>query len=256
LGGVHPFAEELPDGIWDGEVLDGKYRFEQPLASSSMAIVVIARHLELDERVAIKFLSPNAIRTSGALARFRREWRRIRTEAPRDLKRLRPECPSELIEVVAKCLQEEPSKRFSDLGGFATALAPIAPERSRSSIARIQWVVISPQTGSTCPSAPAVECEPVKCEGERRSRRRLITAGAVAAMMLALGNAAAHVTSSPEAQSPRSEPPATVQVAPTSDTLQVAAASPTEPASSRDVADDTSSAEHRRWLVPPVGKCL
>lgn len=472
LGGVQPFAEELPEGIWDGEVLDGKYRFERPLASSSMAIVVIARHLELGERVAIKFLSPNAIRTSGALARFRREaraaasiknqhvvrildvattqtsipyivmeylegmdlerqlgrypdrkgpisdivdfvlqageaiaeghqlgivhrdlkpanlfcldrgdgypmikvldfgiskvrtamgdvdrtdqheilgsprymspeqidssrdvdhrtdiwslgvilyeaiagvspfeaetipelWRRIRTETPRDLKRLRPECPSELIGVVATCLQKEPAKRFSDLGGFATALASVAPERSRASIARIQWAVIPSKTSSTRPSAyAAVECEPAKSVREGRSRRRMIAAGIVAAIMLVLGvgirlvtrtapspTTASHVTASPETQAPRSEPPDMVQVAPTRDTPQVAAAStttpvpavsvalptrsssrshraassgavskslaPPQPASSTDTANDTSSVEHRRWLVPPVDK--
>lgn len=67
--------EGLPSNIWTDPGLDGKYRFERHLASSLMAVVVVARHLELDERVAIKFLSPEALRSPAAVARFRREAR-------------------------------------------------------------------------------------------------------------------------------------------------------------------------------------
>lgn len=59
--------------LWKDEGLEQKYGFEERVASSTMAIVVAARHLELDERVAIKFLSPDAIRSQTAVARFRSE---------------------------------------------------------------------------------------------------------------------------------------------------------------------------------------
>ena len=39
-------------------VLAGKYRVERILGEGGMGVVVEARHIELDERVAIKFLLP------------------------------------------------------------------------------------------------------------------------------------------------------------------------------------------------------
>lgn len=65
----------LPNEIWSDPSLDGKYRFERTVASGAMAVVVVARHLELDEKVAIKFLSPEALRSQAAVTRFRREAR-------------------------------------------------------------------------------------------------------------------------------------------------------------------------------------
>jgi serine/threonine-protein kinase len=47
----HDLAPVLP-----GETLAGKYRVERVLGHGGMGLVVAARHLELDERVAIKFL--------------------------------------------------------------------------------------------------------------------------------------------------------------------------------------------------------
>lgn len=65
--------DRLPNDLWSDPGLDGKYLFEQHIAASAMAVVVVARHLDLDERVAIKFLSPDALRSSAAVSRFRRE---------------------------------------------------------------------------------------------------------------------------------------------------------------------------------------
>lgn len=42
--------------VLPGETLAGKYRVERVLGEGGMGIVVVARHLDLDERVAIKFL--------------------------------------------------------------------------------------------------------------------------------------------------------------------------------------------------------
>jgi len=355
-GGI-PTVDMLPQEIWDGELLDGKYRFERPLASSSMAIVVIARHIELDERVAIKFLSPHAVRSSSALARFRREaraaaqiknqhvvriidvattqtsvpyivmeyldgmdlerqlslypdrkapihdavdfvlqaseaiaeghqlgivhrdlkpanlfcsdrgdgypmikvldfgiskvrtaigdvdrtdqheilgsprfmspeqidssrdvdlrtdiwslgvilyealsgtapfnaetipelWRRIRSESPPELRRFRPECPYALAEVIARCLQKEPANRYADLGELATALAPIAPERSRASIARIKWTMVPATSGSTRPSTVAIEYGQVTTARTIPRRPWLFAVGTIAAIIAGIG---------------------------------------------------------------------
>ncbi len=59
--------------VLPGETLAGKYRVERILGKGGMGIVVAARHLELDERVAIKFLIGD--RAPVAVERFLREAR-------------------------------------------------------------------------------------------------------------------------------------------------------------------------------------
>jgi hypothetical protein len=56
-----------------GDVVADKYRVERMLGSGGMGYVVCARHLTLDQLVAIKFLSKGEIGDAEALARFRRE---------------------------------------------------------------------------------------------------------------------------------------------------------------------------------------
>jgi eukaryotic-like serine/threonine-protein kinase len=56
-----------------GDVLAGKYRVERVLGAGGMGVVVQATHLELDERVAMKFLLPHAVESAEAAARFVRE---------------------------------------------------------------------------------------------------------------------------------------------------------------------------------------
>jgi serine/threonine-protein kinase len=58
-----------------GDVLAGKYRVEQVLGVGGMGVVVAALHLQLDERVALKFLLPEALENQEAVARFAREAR-------------------------------------------------------------------------------------------------------------------------------------------------------------------------------------
>src|ERR1700733_486793 len=62
-------------GIREGDVLAGKYRVERVLGAGGMGVVVAAHHLQLDERVALKFLLPAALRNPEILARFDREAR-------------------------------------------------------------------------------------------------------------------------------------------------------------------------------------
>lgn len=59
----------------EGEILAGKYRVERVLGVGGMGVVVAALHLQLDERVAIKFLLPEALSNAEAVARFAREAR-------------------------------------------------------------------------------------------------------------------------------------------------------------------------------------
>ena len=65
-----------------GEILAGKYRVERVLGAGGMGVVVSALHLELDQRVAVKFLLAQ-IASPEAVARFVREARaavKIRSE--------------------------------------------------------------------------------------------------------------------------------------------------------------------------------
>ncbi|HMA94886.1 MAG TPA: serine/threonine-protein kinase, partial [Polyangiaceae bacterium] len=71
------------DGVRVGDILAGKYRIERVLGSGGMGVVVAARHLQLDEMVAIKYLSPGALEHPTAVSRFLREAKaavRIKSE--------------------------------------------------------------------------------------------------------------------------------------------------------------------------------
>jgi serine/threonine-protein kinase len=61
--------------VREGDVLAEKYCVERVLGSGGMGVVVAARHLRLEERVAIKFLHPDALTNAEAVARFEREAR-------------------------------------------------------------------------------------------------------------------------------------------------------------------------------------
>jgi serine/threonine-protein kinase len=58
-----------------GQTLAGKYRVEKVLGKGGMGLVVGARHLGLDEPVAIKVLRPAMMDVQGMVARFLREAR-------------------------------------------------------------------------------------------------------------------------------------------------------------------------------------
>src|SRR5882672_4750704 len=66
-----------------GDVLAGKYQVERVLGEGGMGVVVAARHLQLDQIVALKFLLPASVARRDTLDRFAREARnavRLRSE--------------------------------------------------------------------------------------------------------------------------------------------------------------------------------
>ena len=66
-----------------GDILAGKYRVERVLGVGGMGVVVAAHHLQLDQKVALKFLLPQALASAEVVARFDREARaaaRIKSE--------------------------------------------------------------------------------------------------------------------------------------------------------------------------------
>ena len=71
------------EGVDLGEVLAGRYRIDRELGAGAMGVVYAAWHLELDQPVAVKVLSPPVTDLSAATVRFRREVRaaaKIRSE--------------------------------------------------------------------------------------------------------------------------------------------------------------------------------
>jgi serine/threonine-protein kinase len=81
----HPPGHEgaLPGVPQPGHVIAGKYVVERLLGVGGMGVVVAARHVDLDERVAIKMLLPNVPPQADTVARFVREARaaiKIRSE--------------------------------------------------------------------------------------------------------------------------------------------------------------------------------
>ena len=62
-------------GVREGDILAGKYRVQRVLGVGGMGVVVAAHHMQLDERVALKFLLPDALGNAEAVARFAREAR-------------------------------------------------------------------------------------------------------------------------------------------------------------------------------------
>jgi len=58
-----------------GQLIAGKYRVEQVLGRGGMGVVMAAMHEQLNQRVALKFLTDNAYQQPEAVARFLREAR-------------------------------------------------------------------------------------------------------------------------------------------------------------------------------------
>src|SRR5579864_36133 len=66
-----------------GDVLGGKYRVDAIVGRGGMSVVYRATHLDLDRQVALKVLSPDALRVPEYVARLKHEARavaRIRSE--------------------------------------------------------------------------------------------------------------------------------------------------------------------------------
>src|SRR5579864_9567445 len=58
-----------------GDVLAGKYRVDRVLGVGGMGVVVAATHLQLDQKVALKFMLPMGLVQPGLVERFSREAR-------------------------------------------------------------------------------------------------------------------------------------------------------------------------------------
>lgn len=61
--------------VQTGEVIDGKYRVDELIGTGGMGVVFAAQHLQLDDRVAIKFMRPEGLDDPQTVERFSREAR-------------------------------------------------------------------------------------------------------------------------------------------------------------------------------------
>ena len=120
-GGLHAAA-----GVSEGQILVGKYRIDRILGEGGMGVVVAAHHLQLDERVAIKFLLPEALGSPEAVARFAREARaavKIKSEHVArviDVGTLETGAPYLVMEFL----------QGSDLAGWLTQKGPLPLEQT------------------------------------------------------------------------------------------------------------------------------
>jgi serine/threonine-protein kinase len=68
--------EEPPQiPVQPGDVLAGKYSVDRVVGAGGMGVVVVALHVDLHDRVALKFMLPEAMKSEEAVARFSREAR-------------------------------------------------------------------------------------------------------------------------------------------------------------------------------------
>ncbi len=113
--------EGLGVNVQPGSVLLGKYRVDKVIGVGGMGAVVGAQHLQLDERVAIKFLLPEMVKHDEVVQRFLREARaaiKIRSEhcvRVFDVGRLENNAPYMVMEFL----------EGQDLGAFGSRQLPI-----------------------------------------------------------------------------------------------------------------------------------
>jgi serine/threonine-protein kinase len=108
--------------VRQGETLAGKYRVTRVIAEGGMGIVVAARHLKLEQQVAIKFMLPDLLKNTEAVGRFLREARaavRLHSEHVARILDI-AELPSGLPYIVMELLEG------SDLGAVIYASAPLS----------------------------------------------------------------------------------------------------------------------------------
>jgi eukaryotic-like serine/threonine-protein kinase len=68
-------TSSIDSPVHEGDVINGKYVVDAVIGVGGMGVVVSARHAELGQQVALKFLLPQALGIPGAVERFIREAR-------------------------------------------------------------------------------------------------------------------------------------------------------------------------------------
>jgi serine/threonine-protein kinase len=83
---------------------------------------------------------------------------KVVTDPPQSLAALRPDVPKAMVEVVERCLQREPDRRYANAAELASALEPLAPPASRviAERARMAMGNTSPNPNAPAPSSPSL----------------------------------------------------------------------------------------------------
>ncbi len=75
FGGSMADSGRVKSPVAPGDVVGGKYRVDSVLGAGGMGVVLAATHVDLDQRVALKFILPQALAGKGNVERFLREAR-------------------------------------------------------------------------------------------------------------------------------------------------------------------------------------
>jgi serine/threonine-protein kinase len=199
-------------------------------------------------------------------------WEKVKADTPKPIQELRRDAPLSLEPIVLRCLEKDPADRYQNVAELAKALLPLAPERSRGSVARIVRIVEAP--GMTTASlslppsgrVPAETATSVSIQAESKPvppRRAGIIAFAITAAIgvsvLAVReiqrqgqNEASKtldtVTPAPAVAPPRVEPQPAVATVP-----EARPSATSDPASSADPATtDPASPAHRAATSAPA----
>jgi eukaryotic-like serine/threonine-protein kinase len=78
----------------------------------------------------------------------------ITADAPRSLRAKRPEVPAELEEVILRCLDKQPERRFGDVAELAWALLPFGSQSSERAVARVELTLRSPRRAASDGAPP------------------------------------------------------------------------------------------------------
>ncbi|HEU4538381.1 MAG TPA: serine/threonine-protein kinase, partial [Polyangiaceae bacterium] len=70
-------SEQAPAPVSPGDLLAGKYRIERVIGRGGMSVLFAAKHVALDQQVAVKFLLPSMAAKAESVGRFLREARAV-----------------------------------------------------------------------------------------------------------------------------------------------------------------------------------
>jgi len=104
---------------------------------------------------------------------------RIMAEPPISLSTINPRLPPALDGVIMRCLEKEPQRRFADVAGLASALAPFGSPESRLSAERIARLARASAPAST-EIAPRVAATPPGAVGGGQTNVSFGTMGSLA----------------------------------------------------------------------------
>jgi serine/threonine-protein kinase len=204
---------------------------------------------------------------------------RVLVEPPRPIRTLRPDLPEGLAQVIERCLEKEPEKRFSSVAELARALDPFAAQAAVRLADRVIAISARPPSSSHSVPPPPISVPPrsqgtvrlaphhgaltgkslpaiASSEFPPKKKRNLVPA--IALLAIVGGGVAAwamrgRFQPKPEPVPATATPPPVVSesAAPPPPVVSSVAAPPAVPVSASASASASASTEHR---APPIKK--